>query len=249
MVVAMDILGYLLIYAGGVLAGIINTLAGGGSMITLPILMFYGLPADLANGTNRIAILLQNIVGVSSFERKGVKAFKISLPLGIVAACGAVIGSFIAVDLNEDLLNKVIGIILVIMVIFVIKKPKVSSNINGKGMVILKYIAFFGLGIYGGFIQAGIGFLLITAITFFIGTDLIKTNAIKVGIVLIYTCISLIIFFYNGLVNVPLGIMLALGNMTGAYLAVKLAISKGIKFLKLFLIAVVIVNAIRAFLF
>ncbi|AKI98007.1 sulfite exporter TauE/SafE family protein [Kosmotoga pacifica] len=237
------------VYFGGVLAGIVNTLAGGGSMITLPLLMLLGLPADIANATNRVAIFLQNAVAVRSFEKKGVRTFKIAIPLGLFAAAGAIVGSFIAVDLDKEVLGRVISVVLLIMMYFVVKKPKIGKNKAIVNSFYMKGIAFFLLGIYGGFIQAGIGFLLIAAITFFLGTDLLKTNAIKVGIVLIYTTTSLIVFLSKGMVNIPVGLLLALGNMTGAYIAVRLALKKGLKFIKLVLIVVVVANAIKTFFF
>jgi hypothetical protein len=238
---------YISTYFVGLLAGIMNTLAGGGSMLTLPMLMFLGLDANIANATNRIAIFFQNLVAVTSFEKKGVKAFRISLPLGTVAAAGAILGSFIALDLDKNLLQKVIGITLLIMTYFVIRKPKLKKS-NSSTNSILRVLVFFGLGIYGGFIQAGIGFLMIAAITFFIGTNLVRTNAIKVGIILIYTTTSLVVFLSKGMVNVPVGLLLALGNMSGAYLAVRFAIKKGEKFLRIVLIVVVIINAVKAFM-
>jgi len=237
----------LTVYFGGVLAGVVNTLAGGGSMITLPLLMLLGLSPDIANATNRVAIFFQNAVAVGSFEKRGVKSFKVAIPLGIFAAVGAIVGSFIAVDLNREILGRVISVILLVMVYFVIKKPKLGKNKKIVNNPYLKGAGFFLLGIYGGFIQAGIGFLLIAAITFFLGTDLLRTNAIKVGIVLIYTTTSLIVFLSKGMVDIPIGLLLALGNMTGAYIAVKLALKKGLKFIKLILVVVVIANAIKTF--
>lgn len=70
-------------------------------MLTLPMLMFLGLDASIANATNRVAIFLQNLVAVTSFEKKGIKTLRVSLPLGIIAAAGAVLGSFIALDLDK----------------------------------------------------------------------------------------------------------------------------------------------------
>ncbi len=133
------------------------------------------------------------------------------------------------------------------MTYFVIRKPKLKKS-NSSTNSILRVLVFFGLGIYGGFIQAGIGFLMIAAITFFIGTNLVRTNAIKVGIILIYTTTSLVVFLSKGMVNVPVGLLLALGNMSGAYLAVRFAIKKGEKFLRIVLIVVVIINAVKAFM-
>ena len=86
----------------GLAAGFINTTAGGGSMLTLPLLMFLGLPANVANGTNRIAILLQNVIGVSTFRQKKVLDFSTDYKLAIPAIVGSIIGAFFAVEVDED---------------------------------------------------------------------------------------------------------------------------------------------------
>ncbi|RME71099.1 MAG: sulfite exporter TauE/SafE family protein, partial [Chloroflexi bacterium] len=80
---------YLAIIAAGFVAGFINTLAGSGSLVTLPLLIFAGLPANVANGTNRVAILLQNVVGVSSFRQQKVLDWRGGLKLALPAIIGS----------------------------------------------------------------------------------------------------------------------------------------------------------------
>ena len=238
---------YLLIIAGGLVAGFINTLAGSGSLITLPILIFAGLPATVANGTNRIAILLQNVVGVSSFNKKKVLDLKGVLYLGIPATIGSIIGANIAVNINEDIMQKVIGVIMVLMLVVIIVKPKqwlvgkletIGSKVN-----FWHVLLFFFIGIYGGFIQAGVGIFLLSGLVLGIGYNVVRANAVKVGIILFFTIFALGVFIYNGQVDFIIGFILAIGNMIGAWLGAKVAVDKGVIWIRRLLIVIVIVSA------
>ena len=196
----------------GLAAGFINTTAGGGSMLTLPLLMFLGLPANVANGTNRIAILLQNVIGVNTFRQKKVLDIKSDYQLAIPAVAGSVIGALFAVEIDVELLKKVIAGLMVVMFFVVVLKPDVwvkerAGEVNPKPTV-LQYVIFFFIGLYGGFIQMGVGFFLLAGLVLGGGYNLVKANAVKVFIVLIYTIFSLGIFIYNKQVDIVAGLIL-----------------------------------------
>ncbi|MCK4631396.1 MAG: sulfite exporter TauE/SafE family protein [Bacteroidales bacterium] len=233
----------------GFVAGFINTLAGSGSLLTLPLLMFLGLPANVANGTNRIAILLQNIVGVSTFKKQKVFEFKEGYRLAIPAVLGSVIGAQIAVGFNEELMRKAIGGLLLFMFFFILYKPdKWIKGQVGKTIgkpTLLQMVIFFFIGIYGGFIQAGVGFFLLAGLVLGAGADLIKANALKIFIVLIYTIFALAIFMINHQVNYKMGLILAVGNMAGAFIAAKFAINWGVKFVRYILLIVIIFASVK----
>ncbi len=109
----------------GLAAGFINTTAGGGSMLTLPLLMFLGLPANVANGTNRIAILLQNISWCKYFSAKESTSFKNGYKTCIPAVVGSLFGAMFAVEIDPLLLKKVIAGLMVAMFLLVVLKPEV----------------------------------------------------------------------------------------------------------------------------
>ena len=232
----------------GFTAGYINTLAGSGSLITLPLLIFLGLPANVANGTNRIAILLQNTVAVSSFHRKRVLNLRQGLILAIPAAIGAVLGAQIAVDLDEHTMRFTIGILMVVMLIAVLIRPRrwLEGRIGtyNKHPGILQIIMFFAIGVYGGFIQAGVGIFLLAGLVLVANHDLVRANAIKNLIVLCFTLFALIVFVMNDQVQWREGLLLASGNMTGAWVATKMAVKRGAVFVRWLLIAVLVVSAI-----
>ncbi len=215
-----------------------------------PLLIFLGLPANVANGTNRIAILLQNVVGVASFKQQKVLDQKIGFQLGLPAAIGAFIGALLAADLDEQLLEYIIAGVLIMMFFLVIFKPdkwlKGDDSVNEKPGI-LKMIIFFFIGVYGGFIQAGVGFFLLAGLVLGAGFDLVKANALKVFIVLLYTPIALAVFMYNGQVDYMVGFTLAIGNMLGAYIASRLAVKKGAKFVRYILLFALIAMAAKLF--
>lgn len=238
---------YILLILGGLIAGFINTLAGSGSLITLPILMFAGLPATVANGTNRIAILLQNVVGVTSFKKKDLLDIKGVLYLGIPVTIGSIIGANIAVNINEEVMRSVIGVIMILMLAVIIIKPKQwlvgKLESIGSNVKIWQMALFFFVGIYGGFIQAGVGIFLLSSLVLGIGYNVVRANAVKVGIILFFTIFALGVFIYNEQVNFVMGLILAVGNMLGAFLGAKVAVDKGVVWIRRLLIVIVIISA------
>lgn len=240
---------YLAIIAVGVIAGFINVMAGSGSLLTLPLLMFLGLPATVANGTNRIAILLQNVVAVGSFKKQKIFEFKEGIWLAIPATVGSFIGAMIAANFNEQILRIFIGGLLVFMFLIILLRPErwikeKAGKIDGSPKLI-RIIIFFLIGIYGGFIQAGVGFFLLAGLVMVVGADLIKANALKVFIILIYTGVALIVFFFNSQVDLKIGLILAVGNMIGAWIGTRVAVSWGPKFVRIILLLAIFVSAVK----
>ena len=245
----MDWWIYLLVVIVGFIAGFINTLAGSGSLITLPMLMFLGLPANVANGTNRIAILLQNIVGVSSFRKAKVLDFKKGFWLALPAIIGSLIGAQLAIDISEEIMIKTIGGLLVVMFFLILYKPdkwvKGQAGLADSKPTIINIIVFFIIGLYGGFIQAGVGFFLLSGLVLSAGLDLVKANAYKLLIILLYTPFALGVFIYNQQVDFVWGLVLATGNMTGAFVAAKFALNWGAKFVRYILLVILVVASLK----
>ncbi len=236
----------------GFIAGVINTLAGGGSLLTLPMLIFMGLPPVIANGTNRIGILIQCFTSIAGFKSKGIKPNKFGAYLGISALIGSLIGAQIAIEIKGDLFNKILAIVMLVVVIFMVLRPKTTiSNLiertKGKHFW-LAIIAFFFIGIYGGFIQAGVGIFILLALTAINKLNLVTSNAVKVFVVFIYTIGAITIFAYNNQIDYLYGIILAIGNATGGWIASRWSVKKGDGLVKLFLIVMVIAMAIKLWL-
>lgn len=235
----------------GIAAGFINTTAGGGSMLTLPLLMFLGMPANVANGTNRVAIFFQNVVAVHTFRKKKVLDVSIDYKLSIPAVVGSIIGAFLAVEINVELLKKIIAGLMVFLLLIVVLKPEVwvkekALTIAAKP-TLLQYIIFFFIGLYGGFIQMGVGFFLLAGLVLGCGQNLVKANAVKVFIVLIYTLFSLGVFIFHKQIDLLAGIILAAGNMTGAWLGAHFTVKGGAKYIRFVLIAALVIVIMNLF--
>ena len=239
---------YIIVVAVGIVAGIINTLAAGGSLLTLPVLMALGLPPNMANGTNRIAIFLQNVVGVGSFHKQKVMDFPSGFKVGIPAAIGAIAGAFIAVNLNDEVMKLAIAGVMILVFFLILLKPNRWINSHEEHPPIpywMQAVVFFFVGIYGGFIQAGVGFFLLTSLVLGSGFELLKANALKLFVILLYTPLALVIFFVHGDVNLTLGLVLAMGNMTGAWIGTRIAVKQGAKFIRYFVLVAILIAATK----
>lgn len=234
----------LLILGIGVLCGFINTLAGSGSLISLPALMFIGLDPHVANGTNRIGIFFQNIVSSTNFYRKKLLDIKTGFILAFPTILGSIAGAFIVLELPERIIEIIVGVVLFIMLIPMLFNAR--RWLYGKDISLqkinypLRITIFFLIGVYGGFIQAGVGIFLLSALVLNAGYDLVKANALKVFINLIFTPFALAVFIIQGQVDWIAGFVLAGGNSLGAYMASSWAVSWGAVFVRYVLIAVIL---------
>jgi len=247
----MPITEIIILVVSGLLVGFINTLAGGGSLISLSVLIMLGLPATVANGTNRVAIALQNVVAVSSFKQQKVLEWKKALYLSIPTIFGSMVGAWIAVDINEEVFKRAIGVIMLVMLVIILLKPQRyiygNTKVQEKPVSWFIYVIFFFIGIYAGFIHMGVGYFLLGGIVLGAGFDLVKANAIKVLIILAYAPFTLAIFYYNQEINWKYGLILAVGNMAGAWIASRMAVKKGVTFVKWVIVIVVLITSAQMF--
>ncbi|GGD40149.1 sulfite exporter TauE/SafE family protein [Muriicola marianensis] len=244
---------YPLLVVVGFVVGFINTIAGGASLISLPVLIFLGLPPSVANGTNRVAIAFQTAIGVAGFKSKGVSTFPFNVYLGIAALMGSILGASIAVDIRGETFNRILAIIMIAVVLIIVFKPKISlenveERLTGKYLW-LGMLAFFFIGIYGGFINAGIGFVILLFLHYFHKMSLVRANATKVAVVCIYTLAALAVFVFNDKVIWKVGAVLALGNGLGAWFSSRVSVKKGDGFIKTFLVVMVVLMAIKLWFF
>lgn len=243
----------LMLFGAGFLSGIINTLAGGGSLITLPLMIFMGLPSPVANASNRVGIFLQNIFAVRGFKSKGVSVFPYGYYIAASAMVGGVIGAYIAVDISSTLFNRILAIVMILVIMLTVLKPmifkvKTEELFTSKNKA-LSIFLFFGVGIYGGFIQAGIGFLVIAILTNIHGLNMAKTNSLKVFVALSYTTLALIIFIIEDKIRWDYGLSLAAGSALGGWLASRWSVGKDDKWIRLFLVITVVALAIKLWFF
>jgi uncharacterized membrane protein YfcA len=242
---------YPLLVLAGFAAGFINTLAGSGSVIALAALNLAGLPLDVANGTNRVGILLQSLVAAGRFKQQGKLEIRPHLGIILPAVAGGVLGAFVAGQVNADVLRRSIGVCMLLVLFLLFFKPErwIEGHPGVKRAGPVRMIAFFLTGFYGGYIQIGVGVFLLTALVLAAGLDLVRGNAVKVLIALCFTLPALIVFLVNGLVRWDIGLTLALGSMLGAWAATYEAARRGAKFIRWLLIVVVVISAVRYLFF
>jgi len=219
----------LVLAIAGVVAGAINVIAGGGSFLILPLLIFFGLPASLANGTNRVGVMSQNIAGVIGFHRHGAFDWSWALKVSVPAMAGSAIGVWAALTVPDFAFRRILSVAMVVVTIWSLmnqgRKPPATQQLKPPTHWFV-VLGFFVVGLYGGFIQAGVGFLVL-AITTAAGMDLVRGNAVKLLSVMLLTLLSLVVFAGAGQVDWPRGLALAIGNWAGAVIGVRMAVLKG----------------------
>ena len=229
-----------------IIAGIFNISAAGGSFVMLPLLIFYGLPPTVANGTNRISLLVQNWLGVYSFKKRDVWDLQTNIKLVIPAILGSVIGAYYSSIMPDNEFKKIISIFMIIFVVVSLfsntKKKKFAYKIKSYPVV---FFVFLLIGFYGGFIQAGVGLLLIAGIKLATGYDLVKTNAVKTFIIASYTIVAIVIFALKGKIDWYVAAVVATGQGIGGYLGAKLAVEKGEKYIKALILIAITVMALK----
>jgi uncharacterized membrane protein YfcA len=237
-----------LLLFGGLAAGFINTLAGGGSAITIPI-MTEIVGVSVANGTNRIAILLANASALSGFQKGGAVPWHRLGRLIPPTVLGAAFGAWAATQVSGDVMKRVFAFVIVLVAASVLLRP--SRWVEGHERDIgepWRSLIFFGIGFYGGFVQAGVGFLLLGGLVLGSGMDLVSGNAAKVVLILAYTPVALFFFASASQVDIQVGLVLSIGQVTGAWIAARLAVLKGAAWVRWVLVVAAIVAALRMLL-
>lgn len=241
-----------LLLVTGVATGFLNVMAGGGSMLSVPIMIFLGVPGTVANGTNRIAILPQNVAAVWAFYRKGFANFKLSLSLGACTIPGTLIGAWLASRVPNDQFNTLLAFIMVIvLIVMALPQPTTinTGQATSRNRLIAGHACMVLIGFWGGFIHIGVGFLLMPVLNRVMQLDLITTNAHKVFIVLCYTIVALLVFASQLELIWKYGVALGIGTWTGAWIAAHVQIKQGIGAIKWTLNIVIVAFIVKLLLF
>lgn len=247
-------LAALALFVTGLVAGILNVIAGGGSFLTLPVLIFTGLPATIANATNRVGILVQNVGAVWGFHRHRKLDWRWTATTALPAAVGALGGTWLALALSDEAFRKILAFLMVVVTLWTLlsksrapgerdEAPPPPSGWRSAALV----AACFGVGVYGGFVQAGVGFFIL-AVLGMAGLDLVRGNALKVLIVLLFTTLSLGLFAWQGKVEWVPGLVLGAGTLLGGQIGVHLTVLKGHRWVRMVVTAAVIVFAVLLWL-
>jgi uncharacterized membrane protein YfcA len=242
----LSLLGYLALFVVGVIAAVINVIAAGGSFLTLPLLIFLGLPASVANGTNRVGVLAQNVSAVIGFHGHDALPVKWALSVSLPAMVGAAIGVWAALSVPDVAFRRILSIVMLAVTFVTLLHRGLKGERRSEPRSAWHWtmvVGFFLTGLYGGFIQAGVGFLAL-AMTTLAGLDLVRGNAVKVFAVMLLTLLSLAVFAGAGHVDWPAGIALAFGNLLGGIIGVRVAVFKGQKWLEHVVTVTIVVFAV-----
>ena len=239
----MALLALLLV---GVLAGMINILAGGGSLLAMPVAIFLGLPEGVANGTVRLAILVQNITALTHYHRAGALELRGTGKLIIPTVAGATAGALIGSQLSNEATRSALGWALLAAVILVVTRPHERQPGSARRIPpVAVALVMFAIGIYGGAIQAGVGYLFLFGLTYLCGMDLVRANTMKIVLVTSYTPLVLLAFWGESRIHWVAGLSLAIGQATGAWIGASLALSRGANIIRAALLIAVTLSAVK----
>jgi uncharacterized membrane protein YfcA len=239
-------LGFVALFAIGFVAAVINVVAGGGSFLTLPLLLFLGLPASVANGTNRVGVLAQNVTAVLGFHRHQMLPLRWALGVSVPALAGAGLGVWAALSVPDVAFRRILSLVMLAMTLGTVLHRSLRGSPRAEPRPPWHWtmvLGFFVTGVYGGFLQAGVGFLAL-GMTSLAGLDMVRGNAIKVFTVMLLTLLSLAVFAGTGHVHWPAGVALALGNLLGGLVGVRVAVFKGHRWLEHVVTVTIVVFAV-----
>lgn len=235
----------------GLAGGTINVLAGGGSVITVPVMVFLGVPGPIANGTNRLPILVQNISACATYLRQGVPRLGMIFSLSLCAIPGAVIGAVVGVKIPTETFNLLLAAIMGLVLLMMLRSGRTSTDIAiadiSRRRLIWGHLLMMLAGFWGGFIQIGMGFVLLPILNRVLGLDLVTANIHKVFIILVYTLAALLVFASQLELLWWVGAIMAIGNALGGWLGARLTLAGGeglIRKVVVFAIAVMIVKLV-----
>jgi len=227
----------------GIIVGFINTLAGGGTVVSLSVFMFLGLPPIVANGTNRVAIVFQNATAVAYFQKNKLIDWHFIIRLAAPIILGSLAGSALAGFLSYKLFQNIFAGVVILFGISMLFNPDrylhERKDLVERKISVLQYLFYFFIGVYGGFVHVGIGYLFLAVLVLCNGYDLLQANILKNVFVLLYIPFSLVVYVWQGNVYWHFGLIHAVGNIIGASVAAHLAIKKGAPFIRYVVLALV----------
>jgi uncharacterized membrane protein YfcA len=232
-----------LLVVGGLAAGTVNAVAGGGSMLTVPLLVLAGVPGNAANGSNRVGILTGNLASAAQFRRLGVEGLQHASVVVVPALAGSLVGSIGISRLTDDTFETVFGLLMIPLVILTINKPKLPDD-GATWSRTTTSIVFFGVGIYGGAVQAGVGLVMLAALSR-AGFDLVTANSIKVLVNLAVTIVALPVFIVQGQVEWIPALLLAAGLTAGGWIGARLGVDKGEAWIRRVMIVAAVALALK----
>ena len=239
----------LLISLSGLVAGFLNAVSGGGAMLTVPALILIGLPPGVANGTNRLAVVLQSLTALAAYTKLKQTDSGLAVSLMIPAMLGSVCGALVSVRLDDAVFQTLLAITMMVLLIPIVFEPVLNSRLlavsgTGRGRRLLQ-VVFFGIGLYGGLLQIGAGIFILVTLSTMGGLNLTLANGVKVVIVMGLTGIACCVFALNGKVDWSAGLLLSVTSSIGAWFGAHWGVSKGEGWIRIMLAGTIVVMAFQ----
>lgn len=245
----MELSDLLWLLLGGLTAGVVNAMAGGGSLLTVPLLVMLGLPGMLANGTNRVGVLVSSLASAWQFRAEGVAGFKDALPVVAPLVLGSLCGAYGIAQLTDESFERVFGVVMILVLVATFRKPaspagSTVGESTRRWSLPVRITVFFAIGLYGGAIQAGVGIILVLALAH-AGYDLVRANSIKVILIAALTFVAVPVFAAQQQIDWAFAAALAVGFAMGGALGARLAVAGGERLIRPVLVAAVVALAAR----
>jgi len=241
-------LNFLLLFAIGTIAGFMNVLAGGGSILTVPALIFIGLDGVTANGTNRIAVMTQSAASLLAYHRDKVRLYHESARYTLFTLPGAILGALFAVQVSDALFKKILAVLTIAVVLTLfIPITRRQNYLTSKSPAWLVYLVLTAVGFYGGFLQIGVGFMIMACLYHLEKLELVTVNIHKVFLIFFYTLPALLVFALAGHIRWLPGLVLAAGNAFGAWWGAKANLAGGEKLVRIVVAAAALIMALKLF--
>jgi uncharacterized membrane protein YfcA len=238
-----------LVLAGvGFVSAVVNTLAGGGTLLTVPAMVLLGYEPLAANATNRLTIAVQGISASALYRRKRVLDVRLSLSLSAFAAAGSLAGAWLATILDEELFRRALAALLLVGALYLFRHRArwfVVRAGAGRKRPVLTHAGFLVLGVYGGFFGAGIGVFILLLLAGAQRLDLVAGNAIKSAVVLFLSLAAAAVFAYAGAIDWAAAIPLAVGNGIGGWVGAHLSLKGGNRWIRRVLLVVVVAGVYK----
>jgi len=237
---------YPLLFAGAFAAGWVDSIAGGGGLMTIPLLLWVGLPPQMVLGTNKFQASFGSFTAAYYYVRKGVVPLDDALPGILWTLLGSALGTWTVQQVASSVLNGIIPFLLILIALFMLFRPSLGSHEQTPAFHRASFYFFSGLllGFYDGFFGPGVG--AFWAIAFVIGLGFNLTRSTGYTKVMNFTSnvVSCILFTIGGQVLFTAGVVMAAGQILGARIGSGMVVRRGVRFIRPIFITMVIATTV-----
>ncbi|MFH1448364.1 MAG: sulfite exporter TauE/SafE family protein [Candidatus Micrarchaeota archaeon] len=245
-----EIITVLLVLFIGVTTGFFDSVIGAGGLISVPSLIFLGLPPQIAIATDRFGTLGQTFTALVKFWKAKKIVWKYVPILATISLFGSLIGANILLNIDPKILENIVGILILILlpIIFLKRDIGVRQVKKSKPKMVIGLLIYFFIMIYGGFFGQGTGPLIFYALTFFLGLTMIEVLATGIIPWFVLSMSSVAIFALNGIIDYEIGFILLISMAVGGYIGAHVALKKGDLWVKRLFALFVIILAVKLLL-